>query len=622
MDIWTKLILNLAVVGLFVSVWILLSAKLTAYRRQIRHALFGVVMGGATIASMMMSIPMQGGVIFDLRNSLICIAALFGGPVAMVPSALMAASYRLSVGGAGSTPALMTIALAAALGLAGYYWSAGRPGGRHVLVISVGSGLLILLGLLALPHDLAQAAMASFAVPVSVLTGVLTASGSWLMVQAGQVVRMRDLLHAALVQAPDFQYVKDTRGRFVAVNDNVVHHHGQRDAADLIGKTDADFADPQRAAELVAGERRVMDTGTALLNFEEQVTLGGSDFWFITSKLALRDHDGQVIGLSGVTRDVTQWKQLEAELRQSRDTMAFIMAHMSDGVAMFDRDADLVFCNDQYRSAFPLTAALRQPGTNLRTILEAVVDTGEQLSLGGETGAEWIELVMRSLESTSEEQVKLYDGRWLHVRTRPAENGNALVVVSDVTTIKRSEQELQRLTGELQTLASTDGLTGLLNRRSFDDALALELSRSADLGRPLSLLMIDVDRFKGFNDHYGHPAGDDCLKRVAACLRSTLRRTGDVVARYGGEEFVAILIDTDESSAFAAAERFRKTMAELQMPNVAGEAGIVTVSIGIACTGVDARGWTPERIVARADEALYAAKGGGRNRVNGWRPAE
>jgi diguanylate cyclase (GGDEF)-like protein len=158
-------------------------------------------------------------------------------------------------------------------------------------------------------------------------------------------------------------------------------------------------------------------------------------------------------------------------------------------------------------------------------------------------------------------------------------------------------------------------MTGLTNRRAFDEALDAEFRRSVRNGTPLSLLLIDVDHFKAFNDAYGHPEGDDCLKAVAKVLTKVLNRPGDLAARYGGEEFDAILPDTDAEGAMTIAESIRAAVQGLAIPHIGGGTGIVTASIGgSAHTGEGTVG-SVETLVQEADNALYAAKAAGRNRV-------
>jgi diguanylate cyclase (GGDEF)-like protein/PAS domain S-box-containing protein len=191
------------------------------------------------------------------------------------------------------------------------------------------------------------------------------------------------------------------------------------------------------------------------------------------------------------------------------------------------------------------------------------------------------------------------------------EDGNLIAVVEtlrDMTDQKRAETALK-------TLAASDGLTGLANRRSFDQTLALEWSRAQRAKRPLSLLFADVDHFKLFNDLHGHQKGDECLRAVASVIGENARRPTDLSARYGGEEFAIIMPETDLKVACEVAERLRDVLEGLQIAHGAPGVGpFVTLSIGIA-TQVPSEDLCPEWLLAQVDQALYAAKHSGRNRV-------
>jgi diguanylate cyclase (GGDEF)-like protein len=177
-----------------------------------------------------------------------------------------------------------------------------------------------------------------------------------------------------------------------------------------------------------------------------------------------------------------------------------------------------------------------------------------------------------------------------------------------------AEAELRRLNEELHALLSVDGLTGVANRLAFDEALARGLSNCSRSGAPLSIVMLDVDRFKAYNDEYGHLAGDEALRGVARCLLSATQRPSDLAARYGGEEFALVLPNTGTRGALAVAERVRAHLAYLAIPHVGAEGGQLTISMGIATVRPDA-GTQPSDLVAVADRRLYAAKHAGRNRV-------
>jgi diguanylate cyclase (GGDEF)-like protein len=180
-----------------------------------------------------------------------------------------------------------------------------------------------------------------------------------------------------------------------------------------------------------------------------------------------------------------------------------------------------------------------------------------------------------------------------------------------LASIKRQLEEANR---ELRTLSATDALTGLANRRSFDDRLLMEWRRGIRAKQPLSILFIDVDQFKSYNDLYGHQAGDECLRTIATTLGVALQRSTDFVARYGGEEFAVLLAETDGAKAAAAADIARTTVECLSLPHSGSPTGVVTISIGCA-TVVPVGAMKPEDLMQRADEALYEAKRSGRNCV-------
>lgn len=191
------------------------------------------------------------------------------------------------------------------------------------------------------------------------------------------------------------------------------------------------------------------------------------------------------------------------------------------------------------------------------------------------------------------------------------EDGKLIAVVEtlrDMTDQKRAE-------AALKTLAASDGLTGLANRRSFDQTLVMEWSRAQRTKKPLSLLFADVDYFKLYNDLHGHQKGDECLRAVASVIGENAFRPADLSARYGGEEFAIIMPETDQGGACKVAERLRDVVARLRLTHGAPGAGpFVTLSIGIA-TQIPGEDVCAEFLLRLADQALYAAKNSGRNRV-------
>lgn len=180
----------------------------------------------------------------------------------------------------------------------------------------------------------------------------------------------------------------------------------------------------------------------------------------------------------------------------------------------------------------------------------------------------------------------------------------------------RISAELEQANDELQRKADLDGLTGIANRRHLDRHLQAQAALCQRHKIPLSVIMLDLDHFKTYNDNYGHLAGDSCLKKVAKVMQRQVQRPTDLVGRYGGEEFSVILPDTDETGAQILAEKIRQSVSALAIPHENNSAAPhVTLSLGVA-TCVPEPGFNPADLVSRADKALYQAKQAGRNRVS------
>jgi diguanylate cyclase (GGDEF)-like protein len=191
-----------------------------------------------------------------------------------------------------------------------------------------------------------------------------------------------------------------------------------------------------------------------------------------------------------------------------------------------------------------------------------------------------------------------------------ASRSSGWIVLSQVV-----EDQLSEAIARLEFHSSHDSLTGLANRRAFDEALAREYRRMRRDDRPLAPIMLDVDRFKAFNDLYGHPAGDGCLRRVAEAIERSVRRPGNVVARYGGEEFAVVLPDTDEMGAMAVAANILRAVRDLAVEHGGSEWEIATLSAGVAAVRLAPSDDAPDALLRQADRALYVAKAGGSNTV-------
>lgn len=616
--VWQILAGNLAAVALIVSIWMHVSYRL--YRLTPRHhnLVFGLALGIAVVASMMLSVQFEPGVYFDLRFALIETAAVFGGPMSLILTAGIAILFRGVLGGSGAAPGISGILIASVFGYLVWLLIRRKPAGKATTIIfaATSSAITSLAVLPLLPPDIAHRAIREVALPSAAINFIATAAAGVFITYFRRFTLERDVLYAALTQAPDYHYVKDLDHRFVVTNLNVARHHGRERASQMTGLTDIDLEGADRGGQLEAIERRILETGVPLRDFEECLPDGPDKLrWFSTSKVPLRNRHGELVGLAGVTCDITDKKQLEIDLKSSRDLLKRAMTDMSDGFAMFNANGCLVFCNEQYRTSFPKSAYARTEGAHISDILRAVVITEERKDLPLGLSDEQIEQAASTLHTNKDEIVPLFDGRWLSLRTRAADDGTALVLVTDITALKENEQSLQEFAEHMKRLAQTDGLTGLSNRRAFNETLLAEWNQAEASRKLLALILLDIDRFKLLNDTYGHVAGDACLKVVAGLIGSLVNRSGGFAARFGGEEFAILLPGYHAEAAIEFADELRAAIRAREIVNSGSEFGVVTVSAGVACLSPSLTTCAPEDLIDLADGVLYQAKNSGRDRV-------
>ncbi len=244
-------------------------------------------------------------------------------------------------------------------------------------------------------------------------------------------------------------------------------------------------------------------------------------------------------------------------------------------------------------------------------VMVTAEDTDAGLQLAFEAGA--VDYIKKPV---SEVELVVRVGSVLKLKHEMDERKSREKDLLNITSLlEESSQKLQQVNVILNRLSRIDGLTGIANRRHFDGLFCQEWKRAGRLSKPISLLLVDIDFFKNFNDTYGHQLGDECLKQVAGALSGALKRPCDVIARYGGEEFVAFLPETDEKGAIMVAETMQVNMANVNIPHRNSPVSDkVTVSIGVS-TAIPVTNLLPGTLIADSDKALYQAKQEGRNRI-------
>ena len=333
--------------------------------------------------------------------------------------------------------------------------------------------------------------------------------------------------------------------------------------------------------------------------------------WFNSWLPERPGHPREVLSLA---TDITERKQSELALAEQEQLWRTIINTSPDGILIISLDGVINHVSEKLLSMTGFESADELIG---RSMLEFV---------DPDWHAKAIERIGLMLQGTytgaGEYRVIRKDGShaWFEANAEVLRNLDGspreiFIIERDITERKKTEHDLTELTRSLELLSITDSLTGLANRRHFDVVLETEFGRHVRSGGELSLIMLDIDHFKAFNDTYGHLKGDDCLREVGRVLRECTSRAVDLAARYGGEEFVCILPDTDRNGAVFLAEQIRRGIEALAIPHSKSSvADHVTASLGVVTTNCSMDS-SPLSILSQADELLYQAKSSGRNRI-------
>jgi diguanylate cyclase (GGDEF)-like protein/PAS domain S-box-containing protein len=345
----------------------------------------------------------------------------------------------------------------------------------------------------------------------------------------------------------------------------------------------------------------------------------------------LRHKDGRYIWVEGtaraidiagqpqrnliIIRDITNRFAAEQRLRDSEARYRLLAENSTDMVFQLDRDLVRRYVSPACREVLGY-----EPDEMCGV---------RPVSMAHPDDAGHVDAALRSLLSGAEDRRSVVNrmqhrnGHWIWVEAQlravidpvTGECSSIIGTVRDISERKALEDETADANRRLQVLATKDGLTGLANRRAFDDALVCEYAWARRSKKSLGLVMIDVDWFKVFNDRYGHVTGDDCLRKVGAAIAGALQRPGDLAARYGGEEFAVLLPEADERGATKVAERIRRAVAGLAIRHDGSVNSLVTVSAGVAAVTTIGPEHEAETLLQAADQALYCAKRRGRNTV-------
>lgn len=408
--------------------------------------------------------------------------------------------------------------------------------------------------------------------------------------------------YESLVDSLPFSvYRIDRDGHVIFANSAFLDILGvDRDVA--LGRSIYDFFPKRLASEQRQDDERILTTGLPIDKIAEDAEeAGGPRHYRREMKLPVGSPAGDVVGVQGILWDVTEQMRAQADLRESEERFNLFMDTLPAAVFIKSEDSTTLYCN---RYMADIIGARNWRGKSVRDHFPP--ELAEKMIADDRRSIEAGYIVTEEHVPNADGQIHLYQ---THKFAIPREGLPPLLggIALDITERKQAEVELQRLNAQLKVLATTDQLTGLMNRRHLTDILDQEARRMVRYGKGFSVILMDIDHFKSVNDRHGHQAGDEVLVQISGILAGHVRAV-DSAGRWGGEEFLVICPETTLDGAANLAELMRQRIEQHDFAIPAA----ISASFGVAASQPS---MTAEALMKAADDALYRAKAMGRNRV-------
>ncbi|MEL6455544.1 MAG: diguanylate cyclase [Cyanobacteria bacterium J06623_5] len=413
-------------------------------------------------------------------------------------------------------------------------------------------------------------------------------------------------------------YIKEERQslRFVSVGKPIGNTDEQQTA--IVKRDDINLyplsifqsdISPELAAERMQLVRRAIATGKQQV-CEYEIKVGDDSFYEEARAVKAGPCEALMI-----IRDITERKRAEKQQKYALSLLTATLESTAEGILSITCFSDVLAYNQKFLQMWDIPEALLAPGSCPKERFQGIAD--QTVDPAGFIRRA-IEVSRSAPDEVSLDLIEMRDGRIFERHSQAQKvDGEAIGRIwtyRDVTEKKRAAAEIEAANRKLNRLANLDGLTQVANRRYFDGYLEQWWRAAMRDQQPLSLILLDVDFFKGYNDHYGHLAGDRCLEMIAQATQSAVGRLTDLVARYGGEEFAIILPETRLAGAINIAQQIQAAIQTLKIDHAASEVSdLVTISLGIACL-IPQTDTRVDSLINAADTALYDAKRQGRNR--------
>jgi len=375
-------------------------------------------------------------------------------------------------------------------------------------------------------------------------------------------VNESDMMNALMDYITDSIYFKDLKSRCIRINKECARKFRIKDPDVAIGKTDFDFFSKEHARQAYKDEQRIIEKKKPIVNIEEKETWQGKeDRWVSTTKMPFYNKKGEIIGTFGISRDITEKKKAEEEIKESRSKIEAILHSTLDGIYATDKQGKILMYNNRFLSLWKISKGLIKPEADdkiLDIINDQVADQKKFLKRIQE---------LYDSEENRIDIIVLKDGRFFERSSAPLKRDDKVIgrvwTFRDITEQKRAEEKIWYLSFH-------DKLTGLYNRAFFEEELK-RLNTKRQL--PLSIIFCDLNGLKEMNDNFGYERGDLLLRKFADVLKSCFRNE-DVVVRWGGDEFIMILPNTDEIDVENVTKRIRGKCQQNSKPNLPMSAAI------------------------------------------------
>lgn len=375
--------------------------------------------------------------------------------------------------------------------------------------------------------------------------------------------------------------------------------------------------DLPRVEETLRSMRSGRETARIQYRFQKP---NGECVWVETNMRLFRDRKtGKPAGILDFIRDITERKHAEQSREFHHSLIRAIHEVSPAGILVVNEDGDVVSINRRFAEVWQVSGPYTSSSHHERIVApdEELLEQCLEKTRDPEGFRKRVRELYADHTATENCEIEMKDGRTLErfSTSLQSDSGQYLGRVwffTDITERKRSEQKLHDAYKAVEALSEIDSLTGLANRRRFDGCLALEWRRAIREGTPISLMLVDVDHFKSYNDTYGHLQGDECLKQIACSALNSVARPGDLVSRYGGDEFTIILANTANEGAMKVGNAICASVRGCGLKHDTNPCGVVTVSVG--CATITPKAWLEaSTLINLADHALYSAKRGGRD---------